>query len=80
MPKPNLGRRYVGLTDDPEQRRQQHGYPGDWWQTGPFKDETTARNWEKARIAEGFVGGPGGKGWRWGYVYTITAETVEEQK
>lgn len=69
--------RYVGLTDDPQQRRQDHGNPVDWLQR-IFSWESEARAWEKAMLAQpGFTGGPGGTGWRYGYVYTITNSTRE---
>jgi hypothetical protein len=68
---------YVGLTDDPVTRKQQHGNPSDWTITGPFATEKTARDWENAQLAKGHKGGPGGVGWRYGYWYTITSQTVE---
>ena len=68
---------YVGLTDDPEQRRQQHGSPTDWKTYGPFQNEPQARVWEKNALTKGFRGGPGGEGWRYGYTYTITSSTRE---
>lgn len=63
---------YVGLTDKPEQRKQEHGTPTDWKVYGPFQTELQARNWERQALASGYKGGTGGKGWRYGYVYTIT--------
>ena len=69
---------YVGLTDDPKQRHEQHGKPTDWQQTGPFASEKAARDWEKAQLAKpGIRGGTGGRGWRYGYWYTITSTTIE---
>jgi hypothetical protein len=68
---------YVGLTDDPEDRKQQHGNPSDWTVTGPFATEQQARDWEKAQIAKGHKGGTGGAGWRYGYWYKITNTTIE---
>ncbi len=67
--------KYVGLTDDPSTRKIQHGNPKDWWQRS-FKNEAEARAWEKSMLARpGYKGGPGGKGWRYGYTYTITSNT-----
>jgi len=75
--KRDLGKKYVGLTDDQVQRRQQHGNPRDWWYT-PFAREAEARAWEQAMLKRpNHVGGPGGAGWRYGYTYTITDSTVE---
>ncbi|HEX9341149.1 MAG TPA: hypothetical protein VF992_08280 [Thermoplasmata archaeon] len=76
MARPNLGRTYAGLTDDPQQRAREHGMPRDWQQR-VFTTEKEARAWEKDKLAHGCVGGPGGAGWRWGYTYTITTETKE---
>lgn len=68
---------YVGLTDDLETRKQQHGNPSDWTVTSPFDTEQNARTWEKVQLAKGHKGGPGGEGWRYGYWYTITPQTIE---
>jgi len=67
--------KYAGLTDDPEQRKVDHGNPVDWWQTR-FSTESVARSWEKQILAKpGYRGGTGGEGWRYGYTYTITGST-----
>ncbi len=67
--------KYVGLTDDPARRRQEHGNPTDWQQQS-FSTETEARDWERRMLAQpGYTGGPGGDGWRYGYTYTITPST-----
>ena len=69
--------KYVGLTDDPESRKEAHGNPSDWWQRS-FSTETEARQWEKDMLARpGYTGGTGGEGWRYGYTYTITSSTQE---
>ena len=70
--------KYVGLTDNPQRRRIEHGNPLDWAQIGPFPGEAQARFWEKLKLAEGHQGGPGGRGWRFGYMYTITPYTKED--
>ncbi len=70
---------YVGLTDDPKQRREQHGNPPDWTQTPRFATENEARAWEKQQLARANTrGGTGGAGWRYGYWYTITSTTRED--
>jgi hypothetical protein len=67
---------YVGLSDDPEQRRQAHGNPPDWKVRAPFATEAEARAWEKLQLSRADCkGGPGGAGWRYGYWYTITLST-----
>jgi hypothetical protein len=69
---------YVGLTDSPELRRLEHGDPPDWHQTSPFTSEKAARNWEAQYAGQpGFQSEPGGTGWRYGYWYTITAQTTQ---
>lgn len=73
----NQGKTYAGLTDDPERRKAEHGDPPDWRTTAPFSSEAAARDWERAQLALGRIGGPGGAGWRYGYLYTITASTKE---
>ena len=66
---------YVGLTDDPDRRKVEHGNPSDWQQT-KFTSETAARAWEQSYVTKpGYQGGPGGTGWRYGYWYTITPHT-----
>lgn len=69
--------KYVGLTNDPDTRKQQHGNPSDWWQK-VFSTEKEARDWENDMISKsGYKGGGGGKGWKYGYTYTITNSTTE---
>ena len=69
---------YVGLTDEPARRRQEHGRPAGWSETGPGTSEAAARAWEAEYVGRpGYQGGPGGAGWRYGYWYTITPQTVE---
>jgi hypothetical protein len=69
--------KYVGLTDNPQQRKQEHGNPPDWWQRS-FNTEKEARDWEKDMLSKsGYKGNPGGAGWRYGYTYTITATTKQ---
>lgn len=74
----SVGNVYVGLTDDPEDRRREHGNPRDWVVEKQFSSEVEARRWETQEAARpGHCGGPGGKGWRFGYKYRITATTRE---
>jgi len=66
---------YVGLTDAPNRRREEHGSPPDWEQTN-FVSEAAARAWEAKYVGKpGYQGGPGGAGWRYGYWYRITPNT-----
>jgi len=60
--------KYAGLIDDPQERMQAHGNPADW-QHQSFSAETEARQWEKGMLARpDYRGGPGGAGWRYGYL------------
>ncbi|MFH1219515.1 MAG: hypothetical protein V1694_03570 [Candidatus Eisenbacteria bacterium] len=69
--------KYVGLTDDPGQRKIAHGNPSDWWQRY-FSTEKEARDWERDMVAKpGYTGGGGGEGWHYGYTYIITASTKQ---
>ena len=69
--------KYVGLTDDPATRKDEHGNPPDWWMKS-FLAEEEARAWEKGMLLiQGYKGGPGGKGWKYGYTYTITSSTKQ---
>ena len=73
-----IGDVYVGLTNDLDRRKGEHGNPPDWQTLGPFLSEKSARDWEKHYLAApGFCGGPGGAGWKFGYWYTVTNSTVE---
>jgi len=69
--------KYVGLTDNPAERKQAHSNPSDWWQRS-FSSENEARAWEKEMIAQpDHKGGSGGAGWKYGYTYTITGSTTQ---
>jgi hypothetical protein len=67
---------YVGLTDEPDRRRAEHGNPVDWQQTTRFIRESDARDWEKTELSKpGRQGGGSGSGWRYGYWYATTSST-----
>lgn len=69
--------KYVGLTDNLQERKEAHGNPEDWWQRS-FSTESEARKWEKEMLDKpGHTGGSGGEGWKYGYTYTITNRTRE---
>ena len=61
--------RYVGLTDDFERRKQEHGNPKDFSVVHTFKTEKEARDWEKEMLGKGYKGDTGGKGWKYGYTF-----------
>jgi hypothetical protein len=69
--------KFVGLTDEPERQRAEHGNPSDWSQL-PFFTEAVAREWERVtRTQPGYMGGTKETGWRYGYIYTITPDTQQ---
>ena len=57
----------IGVTDDPNRRRTEHGNPGSWIQWNA-DTEQAARNVESYFLAKGMKGGGGGGG-RADYVY-----------
>ena len=69
--------RYAGLTNDPERRKQEHGNPNDFKIVQKFDRESDARAWEKKILAQGYEGDTGGKGWRYGYTYSISKRTKQ---
>lgn len=78
MAKKDNGKTYVGLTDNHQQRRLQHGNPSDWKVVKEFASEPQARTWEKEELKKpNHVGGTGGAGWKHGYKYTVTDQTRE---
>lgn len=78
MPKSDLSKKYYGLTNKPDVRKQQHGNPKDWKIEYQFQFESEARAWERKVTARSDNSGDtGGKGWRFGYSYTITESTKE---
>ncbi len=69
---------YVGLTDDLQRRRAEHGNPEDWQTTQLFPSEASARSWEAEQLRKPNCSGRGGgAGWRYGYWYTITPTTKQ---
>lgn len=71
--------RYVGLTDDPERRKQEHGNPADFLVVKEFDTDRQARLWEAVLLRAVYKGDTGGKGWRYGYTYSITPKTKEQE-
>lgn len=70
--------RYVGLTDKPVEKKRDHGNPQDFKLAIHFNSKTAARSWEKRMLkGSGYKGGTAGKGWKFGYIYTITNDTKE---
>ena len=57
----------IGVTDDADRRKAEHGNPKYWMQWNP-DSETAARNVEKYFLDKGMKGAPGGPG-KANYVY-----------
>lgn len=57
----------IGVTDDADRRKAEHGNPEYWMQWNP-DSETAARNIEKYFLDKGMKGAPGGPG-KANYVY-----------
>ena len=69
--------KYVGLTDDPQDARRQHGCPADWW-TCRFNTESDALQWrEDLEHVPGYVVGSAIEAAQHGYTYTITPKTKQ---
>jgi hypothetical protein len=72
-----MARRFVGLTDDPARRQEEHNNPRDWQQR-TFATEEEARRWQKELLENPeFETGAGDRGWRYGYTYTVRPWTRE---
>jgi len=63
--------KYAGLTDEPKKRKQEHGNPDDFRIVQQFTNETAARQWEKRMINQGCEKDTIGKGWKYGYIFSI---------
>ena len=63
--------RYAGLTDEPKRRKQEHGNPGDFRVMQQFTSETAAKQWESRMLAQGYEEDTSGKGWKYGYTFSI---------
>jgi hypothetical protein len=72
--------RYVGLTDHPERRKEEHGDPSDFKIVRKFPSESAARKWEKSLLAQGYNGDTGGAGWQYGYTFSNTSRTLRRKR
>jgi len=76
--KKDVGKKVVGITNSPMMTKTSHGSPADWWQL-LFDKEEKAREWKERMAAkEEFVPGTDTGGWKYGYTYTITADSDEK--
>jgi len=63
--------RYAGLTDEPARRNREHGNPRDFRVMQQFTSETAAQQWERRMTAQGYGEDTSGKGWKYGYTFSI---------
>jgi hypothetical protein len=63
--------RYAGLSDEPKRRKQERGNTSDFRVMQQFTSETAARQWERRMLAQGYEEDTSGKGWKYGYTFSI---------
>ena len=63
--------RYAGLTDEPKRIKVERGNPRDFRVMQQFTCETAARQWESRMLAQGYEEDTSGKGWKYGYIFSI---------
>ena len=60
----------VGLTNNPDEIKKNHGEPEDWWQRS-FSNELEAKKWINVLIKNyGYKEIEGTEGWKYGFTYT----------
>jgi len=68
---------FVGLTDHPDNRREERGSPPDWQLYGPFHSEAAAQRWERTMEGlPGYAGAGSGGGWRYGFTYSTPPQRL----
>jgi len=68
-------KKYCGLTDNPDQRKIEHGNPPDFRVVKTFTTESEALKWQNELQIMGFTCGNNESGWRFGYIYIMTLTT-----
>ena len=63
--------RYSGLSDDPKRIKAERGNPSDFRVIQQFTSETAAHAWEKRMLNQGYESDKSGKGWKFGYTYSV---------
>jgi hypothetical protein len=63
--------KYAGLSDEPKRIRTERGNPSDFRVIQQFTSETAARAWVKRMLNQGYESDTGGKGWKYGYTFSI---------
>ena len=63
--------KYAGLTDEPQRIKRERGNPVDFRVVQQFTSETAARKWAKRMLNQGHEEDTSGKGWKYGYTFSI---------
>jgi hypothetical protein len=63
--------KYSGLSDDPKSIKSARGNPGDFRVIQQFTSESSARDWERRMLNQGYEKETSGKGWKYGYTFSI---------
>jgi len=62
--------RYAGLTDEPKKKKQEHNNPRDFRIIQQFTCESSARQWQRRMLGQGYEPDTTGKGWKYGYAFS----------
>ncbi|MHC4286632.1 MAG: hypothetical protein ACYSWZ_27300 [Planctomycetota bacterium] len=63
--------KYAGLTDDPKRIKVEHGNPSDFGIMQQFRSEAAAKLWKSRMLARGYEEDTIGKGWKYGYTFSM---------
>ena len=63
--------KYSGLSDDPKSIKAARGNPNDFRIIQQFTSEASARQWERRMQNQGYEKDTSGKGWKYGYTFSI---------
>ncbi|MBL7185218.1 MAG: hypothetical protein ISS70_02745 [Phycisphaerae bacterium] len=63
--------RYAGLTDEPDRIKRGRGNPVDFRVMQQFTSEPAARQWERRMLGQGCEQDTTGKGWKYGYTFSM---------
>jgi len=63
--------RYAGLSDEPKRIKAERGNPKDFRVIQQFTSESAARQWERRMLNQGYDVATSGKGWKYGYTFSI---------
>ncbi len=63
--------RYAGLTDEPARIKRERGKARDLRVMQQFTSEAAARQWERRMLGQGYQQDTSGKGWKYGYTFSV---------